>query len=144
MNGKKKNWFVGREFCVWGLPLGKHSRFDAENLLTKLGLNPDIFFVAISGPRAHFLGKITEKNGIYFSEHKLFHTVNDNIKESYPIRINFSVIMELNSDWYTGHRGYSWKQLLNDVYFSMNSLFVLRKNAYTNKYFYKTIIDINR
>lgn len=141
-NGKKKNWAVGREFCVWGLPLGKNNRLDVENHLSKLGFTPGKFFIAVSGPRAYFLGKIDESNGIYYSKKTLFYPINSNYKENYPIRINFNIIKELNRDWYTGPRGYSWKFLLDDVYFSMGSLFVLRNNAYTNKYFEKTIISI--
>lgn len=139
MNGKKKNWAVGREFCVWGLPVGNINRYDAENYLSNLGLIQGSSFIAISGPYAYFKGKIDAKNGIYYSKKSLFYTVNNHENEVYPVRINFNIIEELNRYWYTGPKGNSWRYLLNDVYYSMSSLYVLRNTSYKNKYLEMTI-----
>jgi hypothetical protein len=131
LNGKQNNWTIGKKRAIWGLPLHGKKWPEVKALLQELGFVAGAEILAISGPYAHFRAVIGSDRGFYYDDSCApwgFGPRND----IYPVRFELTNIQEINRDWFDGPRGDYWRGPLEDVYFSMKSLYMLSSKRITD------------
>ena len=124
LNGRKTNWTIGKKKKMWGLPLFGKKWSDAQARLQEIGFYAGAEILAVSGPFAHFRAVIGSHRGVYYDSGDAPWGLGPR-NDVYPVRFELTNIQDINRDWFDGLRGNYWQGPLQDVYFSMKSLYVL-------------------
>jgi len=139
LNGKQDHWAIGRKNALWGLPIRGHNWSAARARLQELGFIAGSEVLAITGPYAHFRAVIGSDRGVYYDDiSEPFGLGPGN--EVYPVRIELTNIQDIKQDWFDGPRGYFWRQPLQDVYFSMKSLYLLPSQNIGHSHVNKSVV----
>lgn len=141
LNGKQDHWIVGRRNAIWGLPMGGNNWSSARARLQELGFIAGTEILAITGPYAHFRAVIGSDRGVYYDDSSApFGLEPGPGSEAYPIRIELTNIQDIKQDWFSGPRGDSWREPLQDVYFSRRSLYILPPESHGHRYVKESVV----
>jgi len=124
VSGTQANWEIGRSKGMWGFSRAGRSWNECRAALQDCGFGSASEIVACLGPKAVFRALV---DGDLRYDDTPVWPYPGRSRELYPVRFDFTKITPIGANWF-GRPDVpgAWKAVLNDVYFKIGSLFILR------------------
>lgn len=138
-HGSRPHWKTAQAKSFWGLPRHGRSKNEIEAELQAAGFIPGVEIIGIAGPNACLRAVVGSHETVYFDDVDASFGM-DRSNDTYPVRFVLTKIQEINRPWYRIREDNAWKEVLKEVYFSENSMFVIRDGLESDRNIYWQVV----
>jgi hypothetical protein len=130
LHGSWEHWKTAQAKSFWGLPRHGRKVDEIKAELQAAGFIPGVEILGVAGPKACLRAVVEgDERGhfdtVYFDDTDASFGM-DKSNDTYPVRFKLTRIQKIDRPWYRIPTGSAFKEVLREVYFSENCMFVFR------------------